>query len=54
MTPWQRLGRGLDALDRRSHYTLRRALGVLLIALFLGALCLLLYLWFRLMQPYAE
>jgi hypothetical protein len=44
----------LVELDRRSHFALRRALGILLIALFVGSLCLLLYLWFRLMQPYPE
>ena len=44
----------LELLDRKLNFALRRALGVVLIALFLGGLCLMLYLWFRLMQPYPE
>ena len=52
--PVQHLINWLVDVDRRSGYLLRRALGVLLITLFIGSLCLMLYLWFKLMQPYPE
>jgi hypothetical protein len=54
MASWQRAVNWLDALDRRWNNALRRTLGAVLIGLFLAGLCLMLYLWFRLMQPYPE
>ncbi len=42
----------LLALDRRWHHAPRRLLGAALILLFLGILFAMLYLWFRIMEPY--
>lgn len=44
----------LVMLDERHNFALRRGLGVMLIAGFIAALCLMLYFWFQVMQPYPE
>lgn len=39
-------------LNKRFNYALSRLLGICLILLFIGTLFVLLYFWFRLMDPY--
>lgn len=51
---WQHLVNWLIGLDQRTHFALRRTAGAVLIALFIGGLFVMLYLWFKLMQPYPE
>lgn len=54
MPLWAWAVQGLVALDRRFHHLPRRALGLLLIALFLAGFALMLHAWFVVMQPYPE